>query len=92
LQLFFKKDLGVLAQKDQEEDTETTNEIKQLISMNESFFIITQNNDLYGWGWNEHGNFGTGTIKDLHSPVLIASKVERVFGNGAYTMLKQLKC
>ena len=38
--------------------------------MSESF-IAEVGNDLYTWGWNEHGNLGTGDRTDKVTPVKI---------------------
>ena len=56
--------------------------------MNESIFITTTDQKLYGWGWNEHGNFGTGDTQDLADITLISSDVQVLIGNGAYSIIK----
>lgn len=37
--------------------------------------------ELWGWGWNEHGNLGVGHTEDVHTPVLIWPR-ERNQGSG----------
>ena len=56
--------------------------------MNESIFIICENNNLYGWGWNEHGNFGTGDTHDLIKVTKLENDISKIYGNGAYTIIK----
>ena len=77
---YYSKDLSIL-----EENKE---EISKLIVLNESFFILSKSSNLYGWGWNEHGNLGTGNTVDLDEVTLIKKGVVDVFANGAYSMLK----
>jgi len=76
---FYKKSLQFL------EDQQVG--VKKLMSMNESFFLLTTKNDLYGWGWNEHGNLSMDSTHDLSQPKFICKAAE-VYGNGAYTILK----
>lgn len=37
--------------------------------MSESILLQTGKNDIYIWGWNEHGNLSLGDKLDSHSPV-----------------------
>jgi alpha-tubulin suppressor-like RCC1 family protein len=68
-------------------NTEEGERIKELHSVNESFFLVTTSNSLFGWGWNEHGNLGLGTTKDILEPTFI-TKSCKIAANGAYTILK----
>ncbi|KAJ7762329.1 regulator of chromosome condensation 1/beta-lactamase-inhibitor protein II [Mycena maculata] len=36
-----------------------------------SFVVGTSSTEVWGWGWNEHGNLGIGTTEDVRSPVRI---------------------
>jgi len=64
--------------------------VSDFTSMNESFFVTTNDNILYGWGWNEHGNLGTENLEDFSSPIKIEENIGKIYGNGAYTILKYL--
>jgi alpha-tubulin suppressor-like RCC1 family protein len=37
--------------------------------------ILLAGGQVFGWGWNEHGNLGLGDERDRHSPQLIDSIV-----------------
>ncbi len=39
---------------------------------------ITENGDLYTWGYNLHGELGNGTTEDSHNPIKIMSNVKSV--------------
>ena len=80
LSKFYTKDLSLLHENEEV--------IQKFICLNESFFIITDKQNLYGWGWNEHGNFGTGDTEDLNELTFIKTNVVDVYANGAYTILK----
>jgi len=80
LKYFYIKELGSFFTKE--------NKITKLVPMNESYFILNNKNQLFGWGWNEHGNLGTGDLEDKEEVIEIAENVERIYGNGAYTIIK----
>jgi alpha-tubulin suppressor-like RCC1 family protein len=49
---------------------------------------------MYSWGWNEHGNLGTGDLTDRLKPTTLildqedGSKVKEVFCGGAFVIVK----
>jgi alpha-tubulin suppressor-like RCC1 family protein len=43
-------------------------------------FALMTDGDLYGWGFNQYGNLGIGTVIDVTSPTSIMSNVSDVFG------------
>jgi len=68
---FYVKNLG----EDLADGEGMISNVSDFISMNESFFITTNDNILYGWGWNEHGNLGTGNLEDFSSPIKIEENI-----------------
>jgi protein ATS1 len=38
---------------------------------NDTLFAPESHAEVWGWGWNEHGNLGTGTTDDIHLPTKI---------------------
>jgi protein ATS1 len=36
-----------------------------------ALFATEDDTEVWGWGWNEHGNLGTGTIEDIRLPTII---------------------
>ena len=42
--------------------------IDDIYCMSESFIVKTRNNELYSWGWNEHGNLGFGDKINRNKP------------------------
>lgn len=52
-----------------------------------SVFAITEQGELYGWGYNRDGNLGDGTREDRYVPVYIAiDSVVDVKNGGAHTV------
>ncbi|CAI2384363.1 unnamed protein product [Moneuplotes crassus] len=78
LKYFYLKDLG---------EELNNSGITKFLTLNESFFVVTEKNEVYGWGWNEHGNLGVGTLEDESTPTLITPNVKNIYGNGAYTII-----
>ena len=37
--------------------------IKDIAAQSESFFVLTEDGNLFTWGWNEHGNLGVGDTR-----------------------------
>nr|CAD7448634.1 unnamed protein product [Timema bartmani] len=35
--------------------------------------ILTENGDVMSWGWNEHGNCGTGSLENITTPAVLDS-------------------
>ena len=59
--------------------------IDQLYSSGESFVSLTTDFKVYSWGWNEHGNLGTGDKIDRFEPQLIVENcTSKIAVGGAY--------
>lgn len=67
---------------DQYEFSEVTQGVDDVESATENVFVL-KNGDLYGWGWNEHGNLATGDKVDRNEPTFIMSQVKSVYCGGA---------
>lgn len=52
--------------------------VRSLYNHSGTFFHITENNDLYGWGSNTQGRLGDGTGVDRDTPVHILDNVAKV--------------
>lgn len=44
------------------------NDIKQLILGSNHGVALRRNGDILCWGWNEHGNCGNGSCKNVYEP------------------------
>ena len=72
---------------------ETHGTVKSLHCMSESFILhsITadEQDSLYTWGWNEHGNLGHGDKVDKNKPERIRdiSNVNDIFAGGAFFLI-----
>ena len=53
-----------------------------IFSATENLFVI-EDGKAFGWGWNEHGNLGTGDFKNRTSPVMIKENVKSICCGGA---------
>ena len=49
--------------------TETEGMVKEVSLEGEHSAAITENGDLYCWGWNNNGQVGNGTTEDQTTPV-----------------------
>lgn len=67
---------------DQYEFQEVTQGVDDVESATENVFVM-KNGNLYGWGWNEHGNLATGDKADRNEPTFIMSQVKSVYCGGA---------
>ncbi|VDB83344.1 unnamed protein product [Peniophora sp. CBMAI 1063] len=47
------------------------NAIKDMACGSEHVVVLTRDGKVYGWGWNEHGNLGTGGVEDVPLPTLL---------------------
>ena len=67
-------------------NTSTFHEVFQnaddLFSATENLFVI-QNGKAFAWGWNEHGNLGTGDYENRNRPVMVKGKVKSISCGGA---------
>ncbi len=65
--------------------------VKRVKSGSEASYVVTQDDELYVWGWNEHGNLATGDKEDRHSPVKLnldfKGKDPQVFCGGAAVII-----
>ncbi|CDW87729.1 rcc1 and btb domain-containing protein [Stylonychia lemnae] len=65
--------------------------IREVYCQSESFVALTNDNKIYSWGWNEHGNLGLDDKLDRHSPQEILSlditENSKLFCGGAYMLL-----
>lgn len=62
-----------------------SNEVKELSAFGGgplSIFMVKENGDLYGWGYNYHGQLGIGTSENVSAPTLIDQNVETVLSDG----------
>ncbi|CAG8682050.1 336_t:CDS:1, partial [Acaulospora morrowiae] len=48
-----------------------SSEVKSFVSGSEHFLIVTTKGECYAWGWNEHGNCGTGDNLDQWNPIRV---------------------
>lgn len=56
--------------------------------MAESFVMRNKEGEIYAWGWNEHGNLGTGDKTDRYNPTHIeAPTVVNIAAGGAFFIL-----
>ena len=59
--------------------------INQLHAAGEGFVSLTTDCKVYTWGWNEHGNLGTGDKIDRFEPQLIVeNNKSKLAVGGAY--------
>ena len=49
----------------------TSNLVSRVVCGSEHVLAVTQNGEVLGWGWNEHGNLGLGQTQDVVQPVRI---------------------
>eukprot|EP00347_Sterkiella_histriomuscorum_P013418 403364780 len=67
--------------------------IQDVYAQSEAFIIKTKENQLYSWGWNEHGNLALGDKIDRHEPTLIENlpfeidQNSEIHTQGAYMFL-----
>ena len=47
------------------------NDIEKVICLSASYILTTKDKRLFSWGWNEHGNLGSGDKKNRDSPTEI---------------------
>lgn len=45
--------------------------IKDIACGSEHVVVLTRDGEVYGWGWNEHGNLGTGGTEDVPLATLL---------------------
>ena len=50
-------------------------------------FALFSDGNLWGWGWNFHGQLGDGTTIDRHRPIWIMDDVIYVSGGGNHTVV-----
>jgi len=54
----------------------------------EGFVCLTKDSKVYTWGWNEHGNLGTGDKIDRFEPQLVEEDCcSKIAVGGAYFFL-----
>jgi alpha-tubulin suppressor-like RCC1 family protein len=49
--------------------------------------IVISNQKAYAWGWNEHGNLGTGDNSNKNTPIYVKDQPKRIYAGGAITYL-----
>ena len=49
--------------------------------------VAISNKNVYAWGWNEHGNIGTGDNINRCTPVFIYENASNVYAGGAVTYI-----
>nr|CAD7418969.1 unnamed protein product [Timema poppensis] len=45
--------------------------VKQMCVGSEHNIVILDNGDVMSWGWNEHGNCGTGSLENVTTPAFL---------------------
>jgi len=66
--------------------------VKRIKSGSEASYVVTQDDEIYVWGWNEHGNLAIGDKEDRHAPVKLNNldfkgKDPKVFCGGAAVII-----
>ena len=45
--------------------------MRKIYAKSEAYIVETEDDKLYSWGWNEHGNLGLGDKLDRNKPCMI---------------------
>lgn len=65
--------------------------LKRIKSGSEAGYVVTEEDKVYVWGWNEHGNLATGDKEDRISPVKLdinlKGKDPQIFCGGAAVII-----
>lgn len=61
--------------------------IQKISSGSEHIFAISNKKEIYSWGWNEHGNLGTGDNENRPFPTLLIKQASHIYLGGAVTFL-----
>lgn len=61
-------------------------EIRKVVSGSEHCLALDGSGDVFSWGWNEHGNCGTGTVQNIPTPIKIVfdNKICDIFVGSAH--------
>ena len=62
-------------------------DIEEMESGSEHVVVISKGNEVFSWGWNEHGNLGTGDNTNRAVPTAIGVRASHVYAGGAVTYL-----
>lgn len=58
--------------------------IKQCAVGSHHMFVLDEDNVIWSWGWNEHGNCGNGELENVFVPVRVDIKGKvSLIGTGA---------
>lgn len=64
--------------------------LKTIFPLAESFIATSDDNKIYSWGWNEHGNLALGHKEDRLEPSRVdfdLQESQRIAGSGAYWLI-----
>jgi protein ATS1 len=68
--------------------TEALGDVLSIASGTEHILAQTTSNEVWGWGWNEHGNLGLGTMANTNSPSLLATNASTLACGAAVSFIR----